>query len=480
MKKTFTLFTLVCILCLYAHGQTEFSKTGTQWIINYSWERFDKGDFHSYTYSLGNDTTLLDETWKILYRDNVPIGAFQENGKKVYYYSYNWPEEIASKKRLIYDFSKEKGDMIYYRELYEFPDGSGFPGYIYESREEALQETDHPGYAQVAGTMYKQGRKVISFGGEDWIEGIGSTSGFFDRYLARATDYSSTTQELHHVISENKTIFIQNQFVDPDYQGTFLKEGKKWYVKEAKANDSFLVYELQSPREVNHFPMYPITCNGRSMGYLYDVNGNICWYEGPFAELNADIPVYDFSLTVGNHYPLYTRYRADFFLPLIVSVENYTVTKVDSIYSNGTPIKRIRLESEERPAMTWLDEIGALSGPLYTFTSNGNYPDWNNEVTCCYLNDEPLYHHPGYKDCTETSIEETTQPSAPFELNGNQLVLPVGQACRLELYRMSGELIDRKELSGGRVTIDLEGLPRLLFGKLTAKNGETVSFKLIR
>lgn len=475
MKKTWILLIWIGI-CFPVYGQIPFISESSVWTVKHTetdvWQGGVSTEYFDYTF--GKDTVLLEETWKILLQDDKPVGAFQENGEKIYYYSFNWPEEIASEKRLFYDFSKSPGDTVYYCNLYEYE-----TGYLFESRQEAEATDPYYDFEIVNSIDTVCQRKVFYLGyGTEWIEGIGSTESFFGRFHPIPAGYTIPSYTLHEMICDSTIVYTHGRLTDPDYRPMYLKEGLTWYVRNADQTDSYFRYHLGAPTDYNGWKTFPVDWDGKYMGYVYDQNQQIIW-ETPY---DCGIHLYDFSLKKGDKAWIYDKIELGPHTRPQASV--YTVSEVDSIVCEGQKRKRIRLDGPV--PQDWIEGIGSTKGFLYSsviieFGEQYNrFMNPDNELTCCYVGEEPLYHNPRYKDCTETSIEETGQPSGLYEVRGNRLILHNVQACTLELYRMSGELIYRETLPGGNSTVSLEGLPELLIGKLSGTDGKTVSLKLIR
>lgn len=481
MKKITTLFAFLCMLLPCMQAQTEFSNNSSKWFVNCHeydvWE--GTGSESSFCYHLGKDTLLLNETWKTLYMDSIPVGAFQENGLRIYYYSFDWPEEIASQKRLFYDFSKEEGDTVYIHNLYEL--NSGF---IYSNRSEIPKNDYETEYSIVHKVEYKQGRKIIYINNDCWIEGIGSPSSFFFRFIPQATGYTNISLNLHQMVSGEKTIYYQGHFINPDYQPTFLKEGKTWYVKNGNEENTYFSYKLLTPNFQNGWPLYPLQCNNHIKGYLYDINGDIMWIRDLRYPQWENIFIYNFSLKLGQKINLWDKYSLGPPEHIVPQSTPYTVSAIDSIIIEGKQKKRIHLDGPI--PQDWIEGIGSTRGLLYTsiYILYGDYNENvspNNELTCCYLNGEPLYQNPNYLDCTTSSIEQNTLSPDFYRVENNQLTLWQHEGYQLSIFNTSGQVVCKKQITGPQENINLQSIPEnILICKLQNKDASIVTFKIIK
>lgn len=472
MKNTTILLLFLC--CMYPvnmQAQTEFSQTGTQWKTNYfsygGWR--DKYVDVDCFYELGGDTLLGDKNCKKLYMNEALIGAFLEEDRKVWYYPFqeytNDPERL-----LLYDFSKEKGDKI---ESYVIPwntggnlSNLGFPGNIVT--------------LTVENVHFESGRKVMEISsnysnGDIWIEGIGSTVGFWGADLAIPTDGSNTSTSLVQVLASDKSaLYHSGQVVDPNYKSTFLKVGKTWEIQTPlNSIDKFTIGE---PQIINNYPSYPVYKNGYHYdgGYLYDVNGVIYWTFNSQNGLTLayDYSLYNFNHSIGKQVYLCTRlYRTEvYYAPSGYSP--YKVIQADMIQCMGKSLKRVVLEGDIKHV--WLEDVGSLNLLLY-LDNSGYYLDAPQyKLLRCYTGDEMIYDYSDFPD----GIEEAVLSAPTYSIIDNQLIVKDGDGYRLSLYDPSGVEVYNQALSDMEESIPLPVHPAtILIGRLQ-KGDIVVSFKI--
>lgn len=404
---------------------------------------------------------------------------------KIYYCSFFWPEEVKKKKRLCYDFSKEKGDTIYYcRPILSHNEEN--IGYIYADKREALEEGAYE-YDIVRNVSYKQGRKIMDVGYETWIEGIGSTQSFFHKYRLLIDGYQPTiTHTLYEMSCNHKALYILGNIIDPNYKISFLSEGKSWHVKDEEDGSIYQI-TIGTPFIANYYPQYPVKyeklnvqnspySNASFCSNLVEVNGCIYWNTTHYGLL------YNFNLKKGQQIRLYKEFKDYPLSPLRIVTENYDVSNVDSVECNGTLRKRFLLEGKD--TLIWVERIGSLKDPLYTFIYMNGKPAFNkdsNKVTCCYQNNELLYQNPDYTDCTtpRSSVEQHSLLPEFYYVNGNRLIIWEHESYRLSLYNSAGVLIHTQKLSSREERIVLPTLSiGILIGKLENGKQPALHFKI--
>lgn len=164
MKKSFAiLFFFGCSFVIHAQQYYPFIEEGKTWAeLNVFQPGYPDPPYTAYStvsFKLEGDTLFEGHTWKKLFTtgDNPVTGNWQqefclyrEEGSKVYCYC-----DIIAGEELMYDFSLNVGDSVYYE---------GLDWWMY------VVETDS---VEVNGTV----RRRIQFDdpAEVWIEGLGST-----------------------------------------------------------------------------------------------------------------------------------------------------------------------------------------------------------------------------------------------------------------------------------------------------------------
>lgn len=473
MKNTVRLLLLCCIFPSTVWAQTEFSQTGMQWETEYSsYGSWNHGDvFIDYLYELGGDTLVGDKNCKKLYQDEGLIGAFLEEGRKVWYYPFRMGEDNPERV-LLYDFSLEKGDKI---ESYRIPynTGGNLSGFDFDRGGATLT---------VENVYYKYGRKVmevdLEYRTDLWIEGIGSPSGFWGAYLMIPTDGSNTSTGLIRALAPDKTMpYFNGQIVDPNYQTTFLQEGKTWEVLNHETNKIDKI-TIGKPKMMDYYQRYPVSSSVQP-GYLYDVNGMIYYMfdrgDGlGSSRLECDHLLYDFSLSTGNRISLCTSpYFWGYGGYMPPTYRQYDVTQVDFVQIGGKSLKRIVLEGDIKHV--WLENVGSLNSFLYIIWGKSHLDIPKSELLRCYLGDEVFYDSSGLPDGLED--EQLTSPPTYSVING-QLAVTDGAGYHLSLYDVSGIKVYNRTLTETPETIPLPGHPTsLLIGRL--QKGESfISFKI--
>lgn len=460
MKKILTyLFLCLLSLCTYAEG--EFSKDSIQWIIRYHWEEGKHMDVWRntyFTYQLLGDTLIDNQTFKKLYLDDRFHGAIREENQKVWYYSCenNLDENC---KLLLYDFSKEKGEVIHF----------DYTTYLDVT---SLFISKEPYTLTVLDVDYKFGRKVMHLSNHDtWIEGIGSIYGFWGIDLQHPTNYSNRDVILKQVVANRTSIYMAEQIVDPDYKGTFLTEGKTWYVDDT---EKFKRIRLDAPVFHDYYIKYPLILEGEydmPLIYLYDVNGNIyCYYED-------EMFLYNFNLSEGDRVRLYLSYGNLPYMHIPPRTEEYTVNKVDSIESDGKKLKRIFLEGSL--PYVWIEGVGSTYHPLYIPRYAGSRDKPKTVVTCCYDDEEFIYHNPDYPDCESrpSMISYPIIRDLYTFINGN-LVIRNHADYQLIIYDMTGRPIYSRLIQNSEEVIPLKTVSTpVLIGKLVNQDN-SITFKI--
>jgi len=164
MKKSgIILFFCICSFVLRAQQYYPFIEEGKTWAELYIFQNPvpdpDLTEYYTFSYKLEGDTLAQGYTWKKLYTtmSDPALGNWQqefclyrEEGSKVYCYC-----DIIAGEELMYDFSLNVGDSVYYE---------GLNWWMY------VIETDS---VEVNGMI----RRRIQFDdpAEVWIEGLGST-----------------------------------------------------------------------------------------------------------------------------------------------------------------------------------------------------------------------------------------------------------------------------------------------------------------
>lgn len=469
MKRITTLGLLLCCFCsVCMQAQTEFSQEGTVWQVHYSsiGGFSNKYNVVDYIYEVGADTLINGQACKKLYWKDDCIAALLEEGQKVWYYARS-SETLEPIKILLYDFSKEKGDKVDLNNVPNHTNGN-LTSTDFIDRECSLTVTD---------VQYENGRKVMTLSGDGvydvWVEGIGSVFGFFGCYLGIPTDGSSTYIELSKMIANDNTVcFFKGEVISPDYESTFLKEGKMWELLNRKTNKIERL-TLGTPQLVDNYPYYPVlrTYSGdviRSQedGYLFDVNGSIYWKrprEYPEWEV-SEFFLYRFNLSERDQIMLSLSYYVwEMTRP---QYGQYTVSKVDYVTCNDKQLKRIQLDG--KMPHVWIENVGSVNELLYIPWLADSDAIKHKELLGCYLNGETIYSQ------MTQSINDNSLLTPSYTIIDKQLTIKDASEYCLMLYDFAGKLIYSRCLEESIETIPLSHLcvpMTQLVGKLQNKDG---------
>ena len=349
-------------------------------------ERYNSGRSESYynlTYHIGSDTITDRGFGQNLYRNNEYWGTLITKGEQVWIYpSHNLIKEFdvdSQKPFLLYDFSLQPGDTLYYDDYRPL----GFS-----------REKPKDGYFRymVAKKVYNTcGRKVIEFDrGYKWAEGIGRLGApILNIWRILTTNGDGITEGIDRVEENGQVIYSNGIIVNPDIE-PWLKAGMTWTENKQYTKDGAIVSRKVTISE------------GNTPGY-YKVSSDDSEYEPPFEALEVvndkiyghgfgDIfLLYDFSLKVGDKISLLKYYCYGIYHNTYKYDQCY-VTKVDTAVYNGIPRKRITLSGDREDV--WVEGIGSLTRvfPIdavnYDLCVNAIF----SEVVECTYNGETLYH----------------------------------------------------------------------------------------
>ena len=350
-------------------------------------KRYNSGRSESYynlTYHIGSDTITDRGFGQNLYRNNEYWGTLITKGEQVWIYpSHNLIKEFdvdSQKPFLLYDFSLQPGDTLYYDDYRPL----GFS-----------REKPKDGYFRymVAKKVYNTcGRKVIEFDrGYKWAEGIGRLGApILNIWRILTTNGDGITEGIDRVEENGQVICSNGEIVNPDIE-PWLKAGMTWTENKQYTKDGAIVSRKVTISE------------GDTPGY-YKVSSDDSEYEPPFKALEVindkiyghgfgDIfLLYDFSLKVGDKISLLKYYCYGIYHNTYKYDQCY-VTKVDTAVYNGVPRKRITLSGDREDV--WVEGIGSLTRvfPIDAV----DYDEYSvnaifSEVVECTYNGETLYH----------------------------------------------------------------------------------------
>lgn len=358
--------------------QEKFFADDTKWYGEEDYEYYSSHRITPISYSLGTDTVIDGELGQTLYREGVYQGTFITKGESVWFkpskeliWWYNNEEEEIPP-FLLYDFSLQVGDTIYYS--YQ-----GLLGYTHEKTE----EYDHCLVVKATHKVY--GHKVIDFNdGEQWIEGIGSIrEPFLERWRPRLVGPGNTYESIYQVVADSATIWFKGELANPNIE-PWIKTGMTW--TENKQNN-----------EGDEFVKRQIKVGAESLPGRFRISGS-----SPFSELqiinnkvygsgmDKFILCYDFSLAKGDKVSLLNYYW--------YGIDNSTykydhcyVTNVDTVVYYGVPRKRVTLSGDREDV--WVEGIGSLTRvfPVDNVDGIQSHTAFFSELIECSYNGELLY-----------------------------------------------------------------------------------------
>ena len=360
--------------------QSKFFADDTKWYGEEVYVYYSSHHRTSISYSLGTDTVIEGQLGQTLYRDGEYQGTFFVKGESVWFkpstifsWFINIEEEEELPTSLLYDFSLQVGDTIFYDER--------SLGYTYEKTEEYSPNLVVKAVREV------HGRKVIDFNdGEQWIEGIGSIrEPFLERWRPRLVGPGNTYESIYQVVADSATIWFKGELANPNIE-PWLKAGMTWTEnKQYNEGEDYVSHQIKLGKG---------SLPGR---FSVSITGMDSW-EKPFYELqvfnnkvyglgmNSIILCYDFSLSVGNKVSLLKSYNYGLD-NCYYYYDNCHVTKVDTVVYYGVPRKRIILSGDRDDV--WVEGIGSLTRlfPLDNLDTGGDYSimaNYSKVVECSY------------------------------------------------------------------------------------------------
>ena len=364
-------------------------------------------------YSLGADTLIGGEIWKMFYRNSIYQGAIRTSEEQVWFFpceelAMNFSDSPeAAKPFLLYDFSLEVGDAIYYREDY-------LPGFMKEGSSSYV-------YMVVKDVREVHGRKVIDFGREQWIEGVGSTySAFFDRWYPRPTDCSHSWENVYQVVADGTTIYFNGEIANLNCRPG-LKSGMSWTEHKMYDGVADRVSRTVTLGEEQRPGMFKLDYNDQGVQlpftYLQAINDKVYGIGGVYGNIYL---CYDYSLNVGDEVKLLNHYFVGDSLPDFKYVTCH-VSKVDTAEYCGVQRKRIVFSGDYEDV--WVEGIGSLTRlfPIDGIIGNHSVVAVHSEVNSCTYDGNYLYR----KDETNVRVPRNLDMSTPYyDLQGRKVTNP--------------------------------------------------------
>ena len=470
---------------------TEFSITGTKWYSNFHYENlmFGNSKYSNTTicYSIGEDTICNGEIWKSFYQNEVYQGAIREQNGQIWFFPneeniYGLRKDVPT---LLYDFSLQVGDVIYESEYY--------PGFTKEVSPDCIgpewDEFDEDFFYPITVKEVREvhGRKVISFdSGLQWIEGIGRISSpFFSAWMAWATDGSSGGEKLYQVVSNGQNIYFNGEFANPELT-PWMKEGMIWTQNWGYSDTSdgqFRQIMLKEEVRPGTFT-FDWTESMYSIPYdkLQEFNGKVYAYDEYYHRFDL---CYDFTLQEGDEVKLLASYDIEdptrFSFP-ILCYDTCFVSKVDSVEIDGMKRKRLTLRGDREDV--WVEGIGSLSRvfPIDGFDISQSVVYNPSRITCLSNNEESLYLHPDFIDCTTPRVDNITsliQVCAQVHPIGQTLLCTSPTAVKLEVYTMDAIKVGEAAFTSGEASVKVGKAPATYLCIVTYPDGRRESGKVM-
>ena len=472
---------------------TEFSVTGTKWYANRHYENLLFGN-NKYSntpvcYSLGEDTICNGETYKSFYVNGKSYGAIREHNGQVWYYpNENYPYALKKDTPyLLYDFTLQVGDIIYSNEFFAGYTKDIKPDYIIPDYIDPDFSDDYELYfypCVVKDTYEINGRKVIEFEyGEQWIEGIGSSkSAFFSPWDQYPTDGSSGWERVYQVVSDGKTIYFNGDVADPDAT-PWLKEGMTWtqnWNYSETSDGEYRQFTLDKEIRPGTFtfnstyidPWFPFKHIQEFNGKVYTID------DDQYIDL-----CYDFTLQKGESASILSAYWLRDPLTPAPPVREYNkgvVSVVDSVEYGGIMRKRIVLTGEHNDV--WVEGIGSLTRmlPIDDYNMPTGIVFNSSRITCLCQDEEILYLHPDFIDCTTRRTDKVTslnKECSNIQTIGASLLCTAPDAVKLEVYTMDATKVGEARFVDGEATVKVGEAPAMYLYIVTYPDGRRESGK---
>ena len=459
---------------------TEFSVTGTKWYVNSHYSNSYRGTYRNtlVSYGLDGDTIIDGNIWKKLYKDTSLLGYLREADGKVWVYPENIGDLYPYKKGepfILYDFTLQKGDTIYLN--LRTIGITSTPNSDYDYWEYVVKEV-----------RFEHGRKIIDFGYEQWIEGVGSnSSAFFDLWKFRPLDGSSSWEAVYQTVSNGKTFHFNGEVADPNAK-SWLQEGMSWtqnWGYNETSNGRFQHFVLNEEIRPGTFVLGSTTSDsGNFFNHMQEFNGKVYVID----TFNHGIELcYDFTAQEGDKIPLLSYWYQDAFIPSapIVKYDTCTVTKVDLVEINGTIRKRIFVKGEREDI--WVEGIGSLTRvlPFDGFESASGQILSPSRITCLCKDEETLYLHPDFIDCTTSKAngieyKDYTDEVCYIQFTASTLLCTAPNAVKLEVYTMDAIKVGEARFVDGKAAVKVGEAPAMYLYIVTYPDGRRESGKTVK
>lgn len=406
--------------------------------------------YETYRIELKADTFICGKIYTPVWEHNRPLlgggftsgvtGYIRQEGQRVYHTYQGCAEEI-----LLYDFSLQKGDTIYYSQQYKPQFGiiSKIDTIEYGG---VLRKTMTVDYPQLFPFPMLPIQRI-------WIEGIGDTFHPFNsvgclagncEFNARLACFSANNGILYGNCTEACGIdsVQQDNNVFPTYEDKPVWCVNKYGLLISNADysielepDTILCGKKYNPVRVNNEPSYGTTFTGR-IGYTRTEGKKVFFRSG---ECNtSEILVYDFSLQVGDTIRHFQESTSNFGI----------ISKIDTLIYNGVLRKTLTVNyplfRDPFPTLLaqriWIEGIGDLVHP---FTSSGCIKgncEHETGLICFSANRNILYGN-----CTAACGIDSLTSADDIFLNKNQLRLLNNPVALNQLLHITSNLQESTE-----------------------------------
>ena len=392
MKRTllFLACVLTSIMMLAQDVYHTFLEEGKVWTYHYQGMNGRSFDIDRV---VDGDTIIGDQSYKKIC-DKMG-GKYQyallEEGKQVYIV-YDHQETPS----LLYDFGKNKGDVIY-QEVDELS------GMVSEQRVIGVDTIDIDGLRlrrlQIWGKDYSI-QNPVNWEEEEvpwqmasyWIEGVGSECLLEASFRQTGNYYTLKSCQIDGRTYTQQELLQEPSKPNDDYL-PFVDKGKRWIVTRATpGRDGIDEVEYSIPLDVekvdgkDYYKMRTTTGNNtETETYLIREENQKVYYYDP--DLQMEYLAFDYSLKEGDTYETYSYDANDMVTYTVWSVEDFTEgPQVKDYYydeKTGSIAERYRylrkwvvssyIESVLcYPPKTWVEGVGSLERPL-TNLHNGSF-----------------------------------------------------------------------------------------------------------
>lgn len=262
----------------------------------------------------------------------------------------------------------------------------------------------------------------------------------------------------------------------------FISENKQWNVKHAAMPYSVRteIFKFKGDTVVNElvynmiYASYDSTNSWYYHGMLRE-DKNKVYYIRPNG---SEKLLYDFNLEVGDQ-TFISNYFCDE-VPI-------SVTDIDTIQINGQTRKRWHINSEYLQPEYWIEGIGSLNGPIYSYYEACIVcPSW--ELLCYYEDESPVYILPNQTTCfIWLGLDEQKGKAAlnikpnPVKKGDDFTIETTAAPVKISVYNSVGILVEHiKAGEGNTIQLSTNHLkPGIYFVTIIDKANQRSTQKLL-